>query len=279
MHNKIYPCLWFNNQAKEAAAFYCTVFNNAHITHENPFVSIFEASGQRFMCMNGCADIKINSSISFFVVYENKEELTLAWLKLVEGGSVLMPLDKYDWSQRYGWVQDRFGVSWQLSCGKFEEVGQVFTPTFMFTGEQKGNAEKAIEYYTSIFPNSSLVGILRYGPNDNDEQGNIKHAQFTLHNQVFMAMDSGITNSFGFNEAVSLVVECKDQTEIDQYWNQLSKGGSEGRCGWLKDQFGVSWQIVPEVLGKLMSDPERMPRVSQAFMKMKKFDIETLENA
>jgi predicted 3-demethylubiquinone-9 3-methyltransferase (glyoxalase superfamily) len=140
MKNQIYPCLWFDNQAKAAADFYCSIFKNSKITSDTPMVVNFELNGKKFMGLNG-------------------------------------------------------------------------------------------------------------GP------------------------------QFKFNEAVSFVVDCETQEEIDYYWNKLTQGGSEERCGWLKDQFGVSWQIVPTVLGKLMSDPAKGPRVMEAFMKMKKFDIEKLMNA
>jgi predicted 3-demethylubiquinone-9 3-methyltransferase (glyoxalase superfamily) len=140
LNKSIYPCLWFDNQAKEAADFYCSIFRESRITEENPMVVRFEVNGFRIMALNG-------------------------------------------------------------------------------------------------------------GP------------------------------QFKFNEAASLVVECGTQEEIDYYWDRLTEGGTESQCGWLKDKFGFSWQIVPSILGQLMSDPERSDRVIQAFLKMKKFDIEALKNA
>ncbi len=279
MKKQIYPCLWFDGKAKEAAEFYCSVFNDTKITAENPMVVTFESAGQQFMCLNGGPHFTINPSISFYVIYEHENEIDAAWEKLSEGGQVLMPYDKYEWSKKYGWLQDKFGVSWQLAMGNIEEVGQKFTPTLMFTGNQAGKAEKAIDFYTSLFDNSSVGGILRYTKEDPDTEGTIKHAQFKLKNQLFMCMDSSLPHQFGFNEAVSLVVECDTQNEIDHFWEKLSAVPEAEQCGWLKDQFGVSWQIVPSVLKKLMSDPARSERVVQAFMKMKKFDIEALENA
>ena len=279
MTNTIYPCLWFNGNAKEAASFYCSIFKDTKITADTPLVVTFESAGQKFMCLNGGPQFTINPSVSFFVVMESEEEIDKAWNSLLENGKVLMPLDKYEWSRKYGWVQDRYGVNWQLSFGKYEEVGQKFSPTLMFTGEQHGNAEKAIQFYTSVFENSSVVGILRYGKNDHDQEGAVKHAQFRLGNYVFMAMDSSLSHNFSFNEGISFVVDCKTQQEIDYYWNRLSEGGSEGPCGWLKDQFGVSWQIVPAILGELMNTPGKSDKVMQAVMKMKKFDIATLQEA
>lgn len=279
MQQAIYPCLWFNGNAKEAAQFYTTVFNDCTITANTPMVVNFEAAGQRFMCLNGGPMFTPNPSISFFVLCESLEEVQAAWRKLTDGGTVMMPLDSYPWSEQYGWVQDRFGISWQLSYDKWENVGQKFTPTLMFTGPQQGKAEEAIHFYTSVFEPSSVKGILRYAANEGDVEGTVKHAQFNLAGSVFMAMDSSLAHGFHFNEAISLVVECNTQEEIDFFWNRLTEGGAESRCGWLKDRYGVSWQIVPAVLKELMQDQDRAPRVVDAFMKMKKFQIDELVNA
>ncbi|HLO81285.1 MAG TPA: VOC family protein [Chitinophagaceae bacterium] len=278
MINKIYPCLWFDGNAEAAARYYCSVFRNSEIVDINPIVATFKSAGQRFMCLNGGPMFTKNPSISFYVVCETEEEADSYWNALTEGGKVLMPLDKYDWSEKYGWVQDKFGVSWQLALGKMEAVGQKFTPVLMFTGDQSGNAGKAIETYTSIFPGSSVVGVMKYPPGQKDE-GLVMHAQFKLEGQVFMCMDSSLPHGFGFNEAISLVIECEDQAEIDRYWEKLTAGGEESMCGWLKDRYGVSWQVVPKILGQLMSNPERAGRVMQAFMKMKKFNIQQLMDA
>lgn len=275
MTNKIYPCLWFNGNAAEAAGFYCSVFKNSEILDSNPMVVVFRSAGQKFMCLNGGPQISFNPSISFYVVCETGEEVGSYWNALADGGKIMMPLDKYDWSEQYGWVQDKFGISWQLALGKMEDVGQKFTPMIMFTGDQIGNAERSMEMYTSIFNNSSIVGIMKYPPGQKDE-GMVMHGQYKLNGYVFMCKDSSFDHGFGFSEAISFVVECENQAEIDHFWDKLTDGGSEGMCGWLKDRFGVSWQIVPQVLARLMSNPERSGRVMQAFMKMKKFDIPQL---
>lgn len=279
MKNKIYPCLWFDGNAKEAAEFYTSVFDNSRITAESPLVVTFDASGQKFMCLNGGPHFTMNPSISFFIVCETEEETDRIWNSLSKSGYSLMPLDKYDWSPKYGWVQDRFGVSWQISWGKLEDVGQKFTPSFLFTRDQNGNAEKAIRFYTSVFDNSDIVGIMRYTKEQGEVEGNIAHAQFKLNGQVFMAMDSSMDHKFGFNEGISLVIDCENQDQIDYYWNKLTQGGEESQCGWLKDQFGVSWQVVPTILEELMNDPARSQRVIDAFLQMKKFDIERLVEA
>jgi predicted 3-demethylubiquinone-9 3-methyltransferase (glyoxalase superfamily) len=278
MENLIYPCLWFNGKAREAAELYCSAFKNSEITSDNKLVVTFESAGQKFMCLNGGPEFTINPSISFFVVCETSEEIEKVWNTLLEGGSVLMPLDKYEWSTKYGWLQDRFGVSWQLSFGVIENISQKFTPALMFTGNQNGKAEQAVQFYTSVFKESGIIGIFKYVKGDNDIEGNVKHAQFRLGNQLFITMDSSLMHNFSFNEAISLVVECNTQKEIDYYWDKLTDEGEEVQCGWLKDRFGVSWQIVPTILNELMSDPSKSQRVIDAFMKMKKFEIDKLIN-
>ena len=120
---------------------------------------------------------------------------------------------------------------------------------------------------------------MKYSADDPDVEGTVKHAQFKLNNQVFMAMDSSLDHAFGFNEAVSLVINCDTQEQIDYYWDKLSAVPEAEQCGWLKDKFDVSWQIVPAVLEKLMNDPTHSERVIQAFLRMKKFDINTLMSA
>jgi len=269
MKNQMYPCLWFDGKAKEAAEFYCSVFDHSEVTSENQTVVTFEAAGQKFMCLNGGPQFTINPSISFYVICETENEIDQAWEKMANGGKVLMELNKYPWSEKYGWIQDRFGANWQLTLGNSGEVGQKFSPVLMFTGKQAGNAEKAIQFYTHIFDESSVKAIHRYTAEERDVEGTIKHAQFRLNGQVFMAMDSSFPHGFGFNEALSLVVLCETQEEIDYYWEKLSALPEAEQCGWLKDQFGVSWQIVPAVLEKLMSDPDRSQRVVDAFMQMK----------
>ena len=280
MKNKLYPCLWFDGHAKSAAELYCKVFGNSQILNDTPMVVMFDLHGQKFMALNGGPMYTPNPSISFYVICETIEEVSHAWKDLLDGGSAMMPLDSYPWSEYYGWVQDKYGINWQLSYGKMDDAHQKFSPTLMFTNDHVGMAEQAIKFYTSVFDNSSIVGILRYAEDDNDAEGMVKHAEFRLGNYLFMALDSSFMHQFSFNEAISFVVNCDSQEEIDYYWGKLTAdGGQEGMCGWLKDKFGVSWQIVPTILHELLSDPARSERVTQAFLKMNKFDIELLKKA
>lgn len=280
MNNNIHPCLWFDGNAKAAADFYCSLFPGSKITADTPMVVNFELASQKFMGLNGGPMFKPNASISFTVICEADDEINKLWAGLSADGMIMMPLDKYEWSERYGFLQDRFGVCWQIMKGNYNDVNQKITPTLLFVGNSFGKAENAVKFYTEVFPQSSIDGILLYTKDEGEAAGTVKHSQFILDKKVFMAMDGVGNHSFAFNEAISFVVDCETQEEIDFYWNKLTAdGGQESQCGWLKDKFGVSWQIVPAVLGKLMTDPERSQRVMQAFMKMKKFDIAALMNA
>ncbi|MBA4319873.1 MAG: hypothetical protein C0412_15855 [Flavobacterium sp.] len=279
MKNVIYPCLWFDGNAKAAADFYCSIFNRSKIIDDTQMVVRFEIDGRLIMGLNGGPMYKINPSISLFVTCETNEEIETIWNKLTEGGSAMMPLDEYPWSKKYGWVVDKFGMTWQLMLGELPAGGQKIIPCFLFVGKQYGRAEEAIKQYTSIFPNSEIRRLEIYEAGEPQLEGKLKFGDFTLQNELFAAMDGFGEHQFQFSEGLSLVVECETQEEIDTFWDKLTEGGSEGQCGWLKDKFGVSWQVVPSVLSELMSDAEKAPRVLQAFLKMKKFDIETLLKA
>lgn len=275
MKNLIHPCLWFDGQAKAAAQWYCSLFKNSSITADTPLVVKFELEGSEFMALNGGPEFKINPSISVFVLCESVEETNTLWQKLIEGGKALIPIDKYDWSERYGWLQDRFGLTWQISLNGDAPIRQKIRSCMLFTRERFGMAEKALNFYTSIFEHSSIDLLMHY-PEGTEHAGKVLYSEFKLNRQNLIAMDGPGVHDYTFNEGVSFVVECESQKEIDYYWEKLTEGGQESMCGWLKDQFGVSWQIVPAVLAELMSDPERGPKVMEAFMKMKKFDIDTL---
>ncbi len=299
-NQKILPNLWFDGVAEDAAKFYTTVFQNSHLgnvsrygkegteihgNEEGTVMNVeFTLEGQQILGLNGGPHFKFNPSVSFFVMCESKEEIGLLWEKLLEKGEALMPLDKYEWSESYGWLQDRFGLNWQLMLGDVNDVGQKITPLLFFTGDQRGRAEEAINFYTKVFNDSAVDGVLKYDEENEFTSGTVKHAQFKIEKMKFMAMDSGIEHKHPFNEAISFIIDCKDQEEIDYYWNKLSDGGDPKamQCGWLKDKFGVSWQVVPvKILTGMLSDPrkEKTERVTAAFMKMKKLEIEELEKA
>ncbi len=276
MKNQIYPCLWFDGQAKAAAEFYCSVFPHSKITIETPMVVVWELSGKKIMGLNGGPVFKINPSISLFVNCESVKATNEVWEKLIEGGMALMPIDKYPWSERYGWLQDKFGMTWQLSAPIKDEPKFTFSPSMLFTGKGFGRAEEAINFYCSVFGNSGKDILINYGKEDANA-GKVMFSEFKLNGYNMIAMDGPGAHDYTFNEGVSFVITCENQQEIDYYWDILtSGGGEESMCGWCRDKFGVSWQVIPSILGELMSDPNKGPGVVQAFLKMKKFDIEKL---
>lgn len=286
---KIISHLWFDKEAIEAATFYTSLFPESRIANISTIKDTpsgdcdtvqFVLAGQKFAAISAGPYFKLNPSISLFTVFNNEEDILQTWSKLAEGGSVLMPLDTYPWAKKYGWVQDRFGVSWQLSFSEFHELRQRITPMLMFTNAVAGKTTEAIEFYTSIFHNSSTDMLVKYDENDDDTPGNIKHSRFTLHNCQFMAMDSGAAHAFTFNEAFSFMVMCDDQQEIDFFTDKLSAVKEAEQCGWVKDKYGVSWQITPRHMDELMKreTPEQTQEVVQAMLQMKRLNIEELRN-
>ena len=287
---KIRPHLWFDTQAEEAANLYASTFPNSQVTDvtilratpsgDTPVVS-FELFGQDFQAISAGPLFTFNPSISFLVLCDSEEEVDTYWRALAEGGTALMPLDSYPHSKRYGWTQDRYGLSWQLMLAD-GEVGQRIVPSLMYVGDVAGKAEEAITFYTETFDDSAVGDILRYGKGEEpDREGTVKYAGFELFGQQFAAMDSAREHDFTFNEAISLMVNCDTQAEIDRYWEALSAVPESEQCGWLKDRFGVSWQIVPTAMDEMLrnSTEEQLARVTEAFLKMKKFDIAELERA
>jgi len=280
MKSQITPCIWFNNQAQEAAALYCNVFPNTKITAQSPIVTEIDLGGRKFTLLDGGPMFGPNPSASFYYICETEQELDKIWKAFSSGGKVMMPLDKYPWSEKYGWVSDKFGVSWQIALGKLSEVGQKVTPCLLFTGKEYGRAEEAIEHYTTIFKEVKVDGILRYGAGESpDQEGKIKHAQLAVNGNKFMIMESAHQHDFAFSEGVSFTIHCETQDEIDYFWDKFTESGQESMCGWLKDKFGISWQIIPAMLGQIMSDPAKAGKAAKAFMSMRKLNIEQIVQA
>lgn len=288
---KITPHLWFYRQAKDAAKLYTSVFENSRITnttvlHDTPDGDVdvldIELAGQELTLLNAGPQFQFTPAVSFLVACATKDEVDAKWKSLSDGGTVLMELDAYPFSERFGWTQDRFGLSWQLMFMGDYPIGQKITPSLMFVGDVAGKAEEAMRFYTSIFDDSSIGNIRRYGQGEEpDSVGTVKHASFTLAGQEFAAMDSAREHNFTFNEAISLIVHCETQEEIDRYWAKLSAVPESEACGWLKDRYGLSWQIVPRLMDELLrsKDEALLARVTQAFLPMKKLDIAKLQEA
>lgn len=304
---KISPCLWFDRNCEEAVNFYVSAFPNAKLTSLKRYpddvqvgpmkdmagkvlTAIFELEGFHFQALDGGPMFRMNPSVSFFINFDPSRladargDLDTMWAKLSDGGSVLMPLGEYPFSKRFGWVCDRFGVSWQLILtNPAGEPRPTIVPSQLFTGPVCGRAEEALNLYVSVFGDAAIGQVVRYpaGMPPNPE-GSAMFADARLFDRWFVAMDSGLPHAFGFNEAISYSVECADQAEIDRYWAALTAdGGQESMCGWLKDKFGFSWQVVPARLGALLNDSDkaRADRVLKAMLTMRKFDIAALEGA
>jgi predicted 3-demethylubiquinone-9 3-methyltransferase (glyoxalase superfamily) len=152
---------------------------------------------------------------------------------------------------------------------------QKITPFLWFDGK----AEEAMNFYTSIFKNSKIMSVTRYGEAGPGPKGTVMTAKFELNGQEFVALNGG--PQFTFTEAISFVVNCETQQEVDELWEKLSEGGEKGRCGWLKDKYGLSWQVNPTVLGEMLQDkdPEKAKRVMEAMLQMDKIDIKSLKQA
>jgi predicted 3-demethylubiquinone-9 3-methyltransferase (glyoxalase superfamily) len=287
----ITPHLWFDTEAVEAARYYCDTFPDSRVTSvvtlpgtpsgDTDMVA-FELFGQPFMAISAGPLFRFNPSVSFAVACETADEVDRYWQRLSPGGSVLMELGSYPFSDRYGWTTDRYGLSWQVSLAPEGQVGQRITPSLLFVGDVCGQAEEAIRTYTSVFPDSGVDMVVPYGPDAApNAAGDTMYAAFRLAGQQFAAMDSALDHDHGFNEAISFLVNCDDQGEIDHYSDALSAVPEAEQCGWIKDRFGLSWQISPADLDQMMTGgtPDQIARVTEAFLAMKRFDLAALQRA
>jgi len=301
---RIVPHLWFDKEAIEAAEFYVSIFSadggpaesritNVSTLHDTPSgdcdIVSFELWEYSFMAISAGPLFKFNPSISFMVNFDPSQDkdattrIDSVWAKLSEGGEVLMPIDEYPFSERYGWVQDKYGVSWQLILTNPKgEERPLIIPTLMFVGNVCGKAEEASDFYLSVFKDSKRGAMAHYGREQApDKEGTVMFTDFKLLGQWFAAMDSARIHGFGFNEAISLIVNCEDQKQIDYYWEKLSAVSEAEQCGWLKDKYGVCWQVAPKEMDEMLSKGtrEQVDRVTQAFLPMKKLDIAKLRHA
>lgn len=297
-NHRITPHLWYDKEAREAAEFYCSIFADSRIRnittlHDTPSgdcdIVSFELSGQPFMSISAGPLFKFNPSVSFIVNFDPsrdqraRENLDAAWKKLAGGGTPLMPLQEYPFSKRYGWIQDKYGLSWQLILSDPEGEPRPFiTPTLLFSGAGCGKANEAIDFYTAVFKDSRRGIVARYPKgSEPDKEGTVMFADFMIENEWFAAMDSARTHDSSFNEAVSFMVSCANQEEIDYYWDRLSAVPEAEQCGWLKDKYGLSWQVTPAEMNSMMqtATKEQMDRLTKAFLPMKKFDLAVLQRA
>ena len=259
MTQKITPSLSSDKEAIEVANFYTSIFPDSKITCQikdrpsgNCDIISFELMGYEFQAVSASHTCKPNPSLSLMVNFNQKHDkdarkwIDKIWAKLSEGGKILIPLDTYPFSERYGWIQDNYGFSWQLFCPYPEgENRPSIIPSFLFVTDTCDKADKATRFYLSVFQNTQRGTISRYpAGSEPNKEGSIMFSDFKLEDQWFVAMDgSRRMHDFTFNDSISLVINCKDQKEIDYYYDKFSAIPEAG--GLVKDNYGVSWQILP----------------------------------
>ncbi len=288
---KIVPHLWFDTQAKEAASFYVGLFedskiSNVSVINDTPSgdaeTVAFYLAGKEFAAISAGPYFTFNHSISLMVACATKEEVDRLYQSLIPGGKELMPLGKYDFSGWYAWIADRYGLNWQLMQVEDMAEHRRITPSLLFGGENCGKADEAIDFYGQVFPDTDPGYKAAYQEGEApDLRARTKYARLKIFDMDLVMMDDGNGGTVDFNESFSFIVNCDTQEEIDYYWEKLSYVPEAEACGWLKDKYGVSWQVVPQILDELMnrSSPEEVKRITEAFLKMKKFDIAKLIEA
>jgi len=287
----IIPCIWFEGDVEAIAEWYVSKFPDSFVDYttkltdtpsgETTVVTV-SLAGQFFQLLGAGPLKERNPSISYMVAFPTSEEVETLWNELVEGAEVLMPLDTYDFSERYGWLKDKHGVSWQIMHSGGMDI-QTVTPCFLFVGDVFGRAEAAMNDWISTFPDSYVLEdhMIRYEATDGPElEGRLNYARFVLSGREFVTMDSAENHQFAFNEMQSLIAFCETQAEIDDYWAKLSAVPEAEQCGWLQDRYGVSWQIVPWEMEEMLTTgtKEQLARVTEAFLPMKKIDVKALRN-
>lgn len=296
---KITPMLWFDSNGEEAVKFYLSLFPNSKInlvTHyTDAFVEVtgkpagsvmtidFSLNGQQFTALNGGPDFKFTPAVSMFVQVNTIEEGDAIWNKLADGGLVMMEYQEYPFAKKYGWLNDKFGMSWQvIVCGVPLHISQ----SLMFIGKEAGKTEEAINYYVDLFKkapgkgwdNSKIEDLARYEEGEGDTVGFIKHGAFVLAGETFKALGSSYEHQFSFSQATSFIINCNNQEEIDYFYDTLAKGGQEQPCGWVIDKYRVSWQVTPAKWAEWMCGPNG-EKAAKAMFTMKKLDYAVLEKA
>lgn len=273
---RIVPNIWCNGNADEMAEFYLAAFDDAHkVAHQRypeaglldfqqPMAGktlLIELSlrGFHIMLINADDTFTPNPSISLMVSNPTPEATTALYQHLAEGGLALMPLGSYAFNEHYAWVQDKYGVSWQLFTHTPPTDLPAIYPSLMFCGQAQNRASEAMDRYTELFggqvTQKVTYGDLGQGGNGVIEPESVVFATIELAGQTIGVMDSAVEQPFSFDGGVALLVNAHGQEAIDHYFDGLSAVPEAERCGWLRDEFGVSWEIVPDNLGELMAKP------------------------
>jgi len=294
---KIVPSIWFDHDAEEAGQFYAAALPNttSRVKARYPDeVPEWQASfaGQPLVVEISIADLEVTlinagdefrptPAISFLLNFDPlalggveaaRVALDATWAALSDGGKALMELGEYPFSPHYGWLEDRYGVSWQLMLTDPEGEPRPFAITqLMFSGAVQDKAREATELYVSLFDDAGFGSVVEYPQATGTAgAGSVMFGEFHIGGQWFSMMDSNVEHAFTFTPGFSLQALCRDQAEIDRLWEALSAVPEAEQCGWLVDRFGVSWQIVPENMDELMQRPGAYGHM----MQMKKLVIE-----
>ncbi|TDL30817.1 VOC family protein [Jeotgalibacillus sp. S-D1] len=291
MRQKLIPFVWFEEDARGIADWYVKVFGSArvdgHVTlHDTPSgdadVVTLTLIDQQFQFISAGPLTDRNPSFSYMVALSAPDEVDALWNRLSEGGEVMMPLDEYPFSKRFGFLKDRYGMSWQLMHDGGMNI-QTISPALMFTGDVSGQAKEAIDHYQTLLGGAAMEGHISYyeAGQEPEVEGTISYARCKFAGRELVLSDSAGPHQFEFNEMQSLILYCEDQEEIDRAWAHLSAVPGAEQCGWLKDRFGVSWQIVPFEMERMMEEgtPEQIKRLTEAFLPMKKFNLAALRAA
>ncbi len=280
--NKMACCLWIDGAPQETADFYLDIFDKSEQKRSLRFVEDIHGrpgeiatielnlAGSEFILLNGGPEFTPTPAISYVINCEDNTQLENVWQRLSADGTVLMEFQEYPEIGLFGWVEDRYGFSWQVKIG---EGAQSITPCIMFANERYEKAQEAVTEWLTIFGGGTDFRLL------NDDQ-TTQLTGFHLYDQSFLTMDSPEEHKFGFSMANSFYIYCEDQDEIDRLWESVTNEGTEYPCGWMMDKFGISWQTVPRDLSDLLDDHhfEKAYQTTLALYKMKKIDIEKLRS-
>lgn len=288
---RIIPHLWFDKEAVEAAEWYVSLFEDSNIidittisgtpSGDTQLVD-FQLANLRFSAISAGPHFTFNPSVSLIVACSTTEEVDRLYASLSSHGTELMAIGEYPFSKRYAWVQDRYGLSWQVMLVEKMEEHQRIRPSLLFSGDLCGKAEEAIGCYESVFEEANKGYINQYAAGEAmDTRAKINYGEINIGGTQIILMDNGFGGDFTFNEAFSFMVLCENQEEIDYFWDKLSFVPEAEQCGWVKDQFGLSWQVIPVNMNEVLmrGTEEEVKRVTEAFLKMKKFDLAALEKA
>lgn len=288
---KIVPHLWYDKEAVEATKLYVSLFDQSYIINtvtipDTPSGSAelveFRLANLELSAISAGPYYTFSASASLMVACETREEVDRLYKALSPGGFELMPLDEYPFSKHYVWLLDKYGLGWQLMLVEDITEHPKIRPCLLFSGPACGYAEAAADFYSSVFQDVKKGYFNYYAPGEAaDSRAKVNYGEITIMGVSLVVMDHGYGADFTFNEAFSFELLCSDQKELDYYWDKLSAVPEAEQCGWIKDKYGLSWQIEPAVLKNMMSHgtKEEIKRITDAFLKMKKFDIAALEKA